>query len=264
MSDPTRRPRADLALWLSLMLVAWPSLAAARTGTAKAPKSAHAAPKAQAPSDTVTQLARWVITTDDHSGLPFAIIDKVAARVFVFRADGRFLGDGPVLLGLARGDNSTPGVGDREVAAIPRDERTTPAGRFVASFGAAASDRGVLWVDYPTAISMHPVDTSNPKERRPQRLSSPTPRDNRITHGCINVSADFYRKVVRPTFTGTSGIVYILPEDRRIQEVFPAFRVLPGVDPTGGFRTAGDLRRPEDSSLPDAAASATSVGVRAK
>lgn len=232
MSDPMGALRTALALGLGLMLVASPSLAAARAATSKpAPKAARGAPKAQAPSETVTQLAQWVIATDDHSDLPFVIIDKVAARVFVFRADGDLRGAGPALLGSARGDNSTPGVGDREVSAIPLSERTTPAGRFVASFGSASGKRRVLWVDYPTAISMHPVITSNPAERRPQRLASPTPRDNRITHGCINVSANFYEKVVRPTFTGTSGIVYILPEKKPVLEVFPAFRVLPSADP---------------------------------
>ncbi|HEY2358702.1 MAG TPA: L,D-transpeptidase [Phenylobacterium sp.] len=222
MSDPTRALHTGLALWLGLMLAASPSLAAARVKAAK---------KAPAPSVTVTQLAQWVVATDDHSDLPFVIIDKVAARVFVFGADGSLRGDGPALLGSARGDNSTPGVGDREMSDIPLDERTTPAGRFVASFGTASGKRRVLWVDYPTAISMHPVVTSNPAERRPQRLASPTPKDNRITHGCINVSANFYEKVVRPTFTGTSGIVYILPEKKPVLEVFPAFRVVPSADP---------------------------------
>lgn len=50
----------------------------------------------------------------------------------------------------------------------------------------------VLWVDYETAISMHPVVTSNPKEHRLERLKSTTPDDNRITFGCINIAPAFY------------------------------------------------------------------------
>jgi len=37
------------------------------------------------------------------------------------------------------------------------------------------------------------------------------------------VPRKFYRSVVEPLFTGTSGVVYILPETRPLQEVFLAF-----------------------------------------
>jgi hypothetical protein len=171
-------------------------------------------------------MADWVTATNDHSGRPFVIVDKVAARVFVFRPDGTLRGAAPALVGSARGDNSTPGVGDRELSAIRPSERTTPAGRFVASFGSAKGKPKVLWVDYTTAISLHPVVTAHPKERRPQRLQSATPRDNRITYGCINVSPAFYDKVVRPAFKGAFGIVYILPEKKPLEAVFPSYRVL--------------------------------------
>ena len=106
---------------------------------------------------------------------------------------------------------SSPGVGDRELSDIKPEDRTTPAGRFVAKFGTASGNRKVLWVDYATAISLHPVVTRNKKERRLQRLKSPSPEDNRITYGCINVPAEFYAKVVRRLFKDATGVVYILP-----------------------------------------------------
>jgi hypothetical protein len=37
--------------------------------------------------------------------------------------------------------------------------------------------------------------------------------------------AQFYDKVVSPAFTGTSGIVYILPETRPAREVFRSYDV---------------------------------------
>lgn len=46
------------------------------------------------------------------------------------------------------------------------------------------------------------------------------PIDKRISHGCINVPKKFYENIVRPTFTGTSGIVYVLPEIRSNREIF--------------------------------------------
>jgi hypothetical protein len=75
---------------------------------------------------------------------------------------------------------------------------------------------------------LHPVVTTNPKEHRLERLASATPEDNRITFGCINVAAAFYEEVVRPTFTGTSGVVYILPEATPLNEVFPMIQAQSG------------------------------------
>ena len=103
------------------------------------------------------------------------------------------------------------------------EERTTPAGRFVASLGYNVHGKDVLWVDYATAVSLHRVITTNPKERRLQRLASPTPLDHRISYGCINVPAKFYDNVVSPAFTGTYGIVYVLPETRSNSETFASY-----------------------------------------
>jgi hypothetical protein len=192
---------------------------------AAAPASEQTDPTAE--SEAVRQFADWVIATGDNHDRPFAIIDKVQAQVVVFGADGQRKGSGPSLLGLARGDDSVPGIGARKMSSIRPGERTTPAGRFLASYGPGKGKaKGVLWVDYDTAISLHPVVTANPKERRLQRLRSPTPQDNRITYGCINVSGTFYRDVVRPTFTGKTVVVYVLPETKTLTEVFPSFRVM--------------------------------------
>lgn len=217
---------AALVLSLSAMTAWTPSSAWAAVGVAKAHKAqpaAEQAPPAQPTSALGLELAAWVLANGDNNGLPFAVIDKVAAEVLVYGADGEFRGFGPALVGSAIGDDSTPGVGDRELSDIAPADRTTPAGRFVAGYGPALGHRKVLWVDYGTAISMHAVVTANRKEKRLKRLATPTPEDNRITFGCINVSAAFYENVVRKSFTGTEGIVYILPETRTLAEVFPAF-----------------------------------------
>ena len=69
------------------------------------------------------------------------------------------------------------------------------------------------------------VVATNPKERRLERLASPTPLDKRISYGCINVPVRFYESVVRPAFTGTDGIVYVLPETRPARVVFGSYDV---------------------------------------
>ena len=170
-------------------------------------------------------VANWVVDSADNQGMPFMIIDKVNATVMIFDAGGQLQGATPALLGLARGDDSAPGIGQRKLSSIRPDERTTPAGRFVASRGRDINGKDMLWVDYESAISLHPVVKGTPSERRSQRLDSPTPDDHRISYGCINVPLKFYERLVSPAFTGTSGIVYILPETRTAQEVFGSYDV---------------------------------------
>lgn len=166
------------------------------------------------------KVADWVVDSGDNGLLPFVIIDKIDAKVFVFNADGRLRGAAPVLLGLTKGDESVPGIGTRKLASIRPDERTTPAGRFVASIGLNAKGTDVLWVDYNGALSLHRVI---PVKARLERLATPTPLDNRMSYGCINVPKAFYENTVSPTFKGTKGIVYILPEVRSHNEIFLSY-----------------------------------------
>ena len=173
------------------------------------------------PSGVTAQLAAWIVASDDNDGRPFMIVDKLAADVFVFEADGGLLAHAPVLLGSARGDDSAPGVGDMALSTIPQDERTTPAGRFAAQFGPSKGEGTVLWIDYADAISMHPVITTNPREHRLQRIRSALPEDHRISHGCINVPAKFYAVLLKAF--GDGGVVYVLPDTKPVAEVFPAF-----------------------------------------
>jgi hypothetical protein len=130
------------------------------------------------------------------------------------------LGAAPALLGKAHGDDTVPGIGSKKLSAIRPDERTTPAGRFVASLGHDLV-KDVLWIDYKDALSLHRVVRGLPGDHRTRRLATPSPLDNRISFGCVNVPVKFYEQVVRRAFTGTSGIVYILPEIKSVEDVFP-------------------------------------------
>jgi hypothetical protein len=165
----------------------------------------------------------WVIRTGDNQNLPFVIVDKNDAKVFVFDRAGYLLGETSALLGLARGDDSAPGIGSRPLAEIRPEERTTPAGRFVASLGYGLGKQDILWVDYDTSLALHRVLSTNSEEHRLQRLASPSPSTRRITFGCINVPANFYDAVVHPVFLNSNGIVYILPELKSIAETFSAY-----------------------------------------
>ena len=249
MRDPLRAALAAMAaLALSVVMVGpAPAMAQAlvieQSQPSDASKDALADTDATAeafstaaPSATVTRMGDWAVASGDNHGLPFIIVDKPAAEVFVFNASGGLVGAAPALLGVALGDDTAQGIGDVALSKIPLDERTTPAGRFVARLGPAEGMKNVLWVDFDSALSLHPVVTSDPQEQRLQRLRSPSPDDHRITHGCINVPAAFYKDVVHKTFGGAGGgLVYILPDTKSLDEVFPDF----------GLRAQASAERPK-------------------
>jgi hypothetical protein len=173
------------------------------------------------PTDAATQMESWIAVTHDNGGRPYVIIDKLGAMILVFDPDSQLMGMAPALVGLAHGDDHEDGIGERKMSAITPEERITPAGRFVAAFGWAAGGRKVLWVDYADAIALHPVVTTNPKEHRLQRIKSQSAEDHRISFGCINVPADFYHDVVLKAFGDDGGIVYVLPDTRSLEDIFP-------------------------------------------
>jgi hypothetical protein len=182
-------------------------------------------------SNTVIELAGWVVASSDNQGYPFAIMDKAAAQILVFGGDGRLRGAAHGLFGSAVGDHTAPGIAGLALREIPGRDRTTPAGRFVGGYGPSIDAGRVLWVDYESGVSIHPTATGVPAEKRVERLESPTPDDNRVTHGCINVAPGFYEQVIRPTFE-RGGVFYILPDAVPLEETFPEF-VQSRADATG-------------------------------
>jgi hypothetical protein len=179
----------------------------ALTVPASAPAAKHARPPATKPakpapragdtakievmqSAAATRVFDWIAASGDNGALPYIVIDKNNAALFLFDAKGQLLGKAP--------------------------------GRFLARYGLAAGRQKVLWVDYATSVALHPIPTGyNPKERRRQRMASPTSDDNRITFGCINVPSAFYSKSVQPLFRKKGGYVYILPDTKPLETVFP-------------------------------------------
>lgn len=199
------------------------------------PADAAAAQKVAVPvlmSTQATRVAQWVGSAKDNHALPYIIIDKQGAHAFLFDAAGKPLADAPVLIGIAPGDDATPGIGAKSLSEIGPAEKTTPAGRFLAKFGVAAGKQRVLWVDYATSVALHTIPPGNPKEKRTQRMLSPVIDDNRITFGCINVPKLFYNQKVSPLFRKKGGYVYILPDSKPIEEVFPRLRVQPFLNAT--------------------------------
>lgn len=213
----------------------------AEKATAHVDTGADQLPQGQDVSDTVIALAGWVVASKDNQGYPFVIMDKTAAQILVFGGDGRLRGAAPGLFGSAVGDHTAPGIAGLALREIPGRDRTTPAGRYVGGYGPSIDAGRVLWVDYDSAVSMHPTATV-PGERRAERLASASPDDNRVTHGCINVAPGFYEQIVRPTLE-KGGVFYILPEKDSMAETFPDFEQSRAAAKGGGGKRARSARR---------------------
>ncbi len=221
MDTRTQRTIRAIVSALALAFAAFGVAEAEDVGAQPAP-AADQLPPGQDVADTVVDLAGWVVATRDNQGYPFAIMDKAAAQILVFGPDGRLRGAASGLFGSAIGDHVAPGIAGLALREIPGRDRTTPAGRFVGGFGPSIDAGRVLWVDYDSAVSIHPIPLGVLAERRAQRFASPSPDDNRVTHGCINVSPEFYESILRPTFA-SGGVFYILPDTALLAETFPEF-----------------------------------------
>jgi hypothetical protein len=208
---------------VAVVALAWPWAARSpgpRQETVRA-TAAQVADFGDAPASADARaVADWVARTRDGGGAPFLLIDKKLARLHVFDAAARLVATSPVLLGEALGDHSVPGIGQRPTALVRPEERTTPAGRFVGERGRNARGEDVVWVDYDAAVSIHRVIHANVGERRLERLASPSPDDNRISYGCVNVPTAFYDAQILPVFAQRTAMVYVLPDLGSVQQVF--------------------------------------------
>lgn len=176
------------------------------------------------------QVADWVMNSADNRGLSFILVDKVEAKVFVFDPSGKIIGATPALLGLGIGDVIPATKGERIVAKLQPWERITPAGRFTADLGEDEDGQTLAWVDYDQSIALHPVMTANTSEHRLERLATPTAADNRISYGCINVPAVFFRNVVLKILKRSNAAVYVLPERMSLKAAFPHYREIPAAN----------------------------------
>jgi len=163
-------------------------------------------------------LVGWVRRSGDAQGRPFAVVDKRAAHIYVFGADARLAGHSAALLGSTVGDHTVPGVNEHAQAGwVGPDERTTPAGRFVAEPGENSSGEHVIWVDYDSAFAIHRLRPGFSYQARASRLATQQARGKRVSWGCVVVPVAFYRDVVQRVLGRTRSVVYVLPETRTVQ-----------------------------------------------
>ncbi|MFL6697894.1 MAG: hypothetical protein ACJ8GJ_12055 [Vitreoscilla sp.] len=171
-------------------------------------------------SDDARYVEHWIHEKGDDHGRPFVIVDKKAARIYVFGAGGKLVGESSTILGQSRGDIPVPGAGQKNPSALLPDERKTPAGRFESVPGRNLHGEPVVWVDYDTGIAIHRVRPGVSLERRTASLATEDPTDKRLSLGCVVVPEEFFWGIVLPTMGRVRGTVYVLPEDGPVQAMF--------------------------------------------
>ena len=168
-------------------------------------------------SDDARYAMRWVLEAQDNQCMPFVIVDKKGARIFVFEGNGQIRGMSPALLGLTPGDSDVAGIAYRQVASLGIGERITPSGRFVSEPGRNLNGEAIVWFDYAAKLAIHRLRPALPQERRAERLNSATPDDKRISSGCVVVPERFYDAVISPVLGKSYAVVYVLPETQPVQ-----------------------------------------------
>lgn len=197
----------------ALLLAAWMQPAVA----------ADAQFEAANPSPQARSLVEWTLRSGDHRGKPFVVVDKHAAHIYLFHANGRLAGHSQALLGSTIGDHIVPGVGDRaQTGSVRPDERTTPAGRFEASPGVNNKGEHVVWIDYESAFAIHRLRPGFAYQARSTRLASTHADNKRVSWGCVVVPVAFYTQVVQKVLGSQPSVVYVMPETWPVQQVFHA------------------------------------------
>jgi hypothetical protein len=119
------------------------------------------------------------------------VLDKANAKMVIFE-NGQAIAQSPTLYGRGEGGDERP------------EAKATPEGTFNLELLIHPDyDRwyggSLIVFEYrnPTlALAIHITYQGNPAERRDQRLATPTPDDNNISNGCINVPIDFYNQLI--------------------------------------------------------------------
>jgi hypothetical protein len=213
--------------------------------TGKAAKEQKPGPLAEfgkeSASPDVVHVANWVSYTHNNGKKAFVLIDKKQAQMYVFDPQGKLKSHSPILLGKAVGDDSAPGIGDKPLSQIKENEKTTPAGRFLAQPGRNTHGDDIIWIDYKAAVSMHRLRKVSEQEHRAERMATPDASDNRISCGCVNVPPAFFDSTLKPTVVKQGAYVYVLPETMTPQQKFGSFDVAAKVQVADvpGARKAG-------------------------
>jgi hypothetical protein len=151
----------------------------------------------------------------------FLVADKQAGKIYYYDKEAGGAVSAPALYGKLTSD-----IYDNEYYDSKQSPPSyiTPTGVFklrkymTAQLSTPLESMQVYVPGKEVVLAIHRVYRKSPGQRRLDRLASPTPTDNKISNGCINVPDDFYNKYIENIPTGT--LLYVLPETRAGIEKF--------------------------------------------
>lgn len=151
------------------------------------------------------------------------VADKKNGKIYTYNAASKEIKSSPALYGKTIADDF---ASDNDRSTI------TPSGTFTSSkaFSTHLNEDVTAFLKRGKALfAIHPVWTGTPAQRRPQRLASPEPEDNRITNGCINVPKTFYYDIIDKIKSGTT--VKVLMENEVLEDDVSGTDFLTNVKP---------------------------------
>jgi hypothetical protein len=173
--------------------------------------------KTEAPPTLTHQEEQVSETAGQNGDQEFLMVDKALGKIILFENDKPVF-SGSALTGESTADQLPPGALHQKFAKLTAlDTKVTPAGRYTVTRG-HDSDYGPLldineikgkdW-----GIAIHQVYLGTPSERRAERLRSPNDQDKHITFGCINVTPEAIRFLMKELPKKRATPLYILPLD---------------------------------------------------
>jgi hypothetical protein len=155
---------------------------------------------------------------DENGDKRFLMVDKSLGRILLFE-DGKPVFMGRALTGESTADNLPPNELKEKFDNLDALQyKVTPAGRFTVvrgydnEYGGPLLDvkeiKGKDW-----GIAIHQVYLGIPAEHRAERLKSPRDDDKNITYGCINVTRNTIKLLLRELPETGATALYVLPRD---------------------------------------------------
>jgi hypothetical protein len=181
----------------------------------------------------------------EHGDRRFLMVDKTLGKILLWE-DGKPVFIGNALTGASYADRLPPNEMNEAFANLNAlDTKVTPAGRFTVTrgyekgYGPLFDIREIQGKDW--AIAIHKVFLGFPWENRAARLQSSRYDDKNITFGCINVTPDTMRLLLRELPEAAATPLYVLPRDEPKTAAYFA--------PPGSWHTALSSSRAGRNSL---------------
>lgn len=127
---------------------------------------------------------------------PTLTVDKSLGKLIIYYPDTKSTVETPVLTGASKEDYLNLSIYNND---MPHDS-ITPIGTYITHhmYSTKLEEPILSFITGFTKIAaIHPLWMENPNQKRVNRLKSPTPFDNHITNGCINIDPKFFSRYLK-------------------------------------------------------------------